>query len=297
MRVITKILVGIFCALRLIVPAVSHAQVGLLVVAHGAGAEWNAPVRQTVAAVRWDGPVALAFLMGEERVTSGWDSAVVRLVREGAQRIVVVPMMVSSFGEHVDQLRWLTGELDHLPAVLMQHAHGTRQLPPVPMQMTPALDDAPELAEAIAIRWNALLPQDRRRAAVLIAHGPNEDAAAAKWVTNLLPVSAGLEAAGVPAVRIALLRDDAPPEVRARAIGALRDTTRRLAAMTGDSVVVLPVLISSGSITATTIPRDLEGLPVRYVRLPLAPLAPLSRWIERVGRATPPRPTPAPRAP
>ena len=49
-----------------------------------------------------------------------------------------------------------------------------------------------------------------------------------------------------------------------------------------DSVVVLPVLISSGSIDREKLPRDLEGLPVRYLRASLAPLPPLARWIERI---------------
>jgi hypothetical protein len=42
------------------------------------------------------------------------------------------------------------------------------------------------------------------------------------------------------------------------------------------------VLISSGTINTVKIPRDLEGMPVRYVPTALAPHAELSRWIERV---------------
>ncbi|HWA15968.1 MAG TPA: hypothetical protein VG817_06035, partial [Gemmatimonadales bacterium] len=70
---------------------------------------------------------------------------------------------------------------------------------------------------------------------------------------------------------------------RAAAVSAMRDTITALAQRTQDSVVVLPVLISSGPLLDTTVPGDLKALPVRYVRLPLAPLPVLARWIERMG--------------
>ncbi|MGH7673774.1 MAG: hypothetical protein ACREMV_00765, partial [Gemmatimonadales bacterium] len=57
-------------------------------------------------------------------------------------------------------------------------------------------------------------------------------------------------------------------------------TVRALAAGR-DSVLVLPILVSTSSITRVKIPRDLDGLPVRYVPTPLAPHPALARWIER----------------
>jgi len=81
-----------------------------------------------------------------------------------------------------------------------------------------------------------------------------------------------------------LLRDDAPPPVRAEAVSLMRDTIQALASRAHDSVVVMPVLISTGTIDRTKIPRDVEGLPVRYSAQPLAPLPQLARWIERVAQ-------------
>ena len=85
--------------------------------------------------------------------------------------------------------------------------------------------------------------------------------------------------------QVYLLRDDARAEVRAGAVAALRDSVRALAETHRDSVVVLPLLISSGAITREKIPRDLEGLPVRYHPIPLAPHPALARWIHRVAEA------------
>ena len=43
------------------------------------------------------------------------------------------------------------------------------------------------------------------------------------------------------------------------------------ASASGDSVTVVPVLISTGKIDRVTIPNDLAGLPVRYAPLVLSP--------------------------
>ena len=268
-------------ALLAAAPVAAPAQEGLLVVAHGAGAEWNARVRETVAQVQWDGPVELAFLMGEEKESAGWNAAVAKLAAEGAERIVVVPLMVSSFGSHYRQIRYYAGELAELPKELASHDHGTHSAPPVPMRVTAALDAAPELAAALGARWVELDEADRRRPLLLVAHGPNDSTDAVRWIAHITEVSEGLRARTRSDLHVALLRDDAPAEVRHAAVAAMRDTVLAMAERASDSVVAMPVMISSGSITRIKIPADLDGLPIRYRAEPLAPRAELARWIER----------------
>ena len=273
----------IAAALLLALPAAARAQQGLLLVAHGAGHEWNARVRETLAQVRWTrGPAGVAFLMGEEADSAGWDAAVARLIRDGAKEIVVVPLMVSSHGSHYRQIRYYAGELDSLPPELASHDHGpAHAAPAVPMRVTPALDAAPELAQALAGRWSALDERDRGRPLLLVAHGPNSAGDAERWIADISAVSEGLRRATGRELHVALLRDDAPAAVRAAAVQAMRDSVLAMAARAGDSVVAMPVMISSGSITRTRIPRDLADLPLRYHAEPLAPQAVLARWIER----------------
>jgi len=253
---------------------------GLLVVAHGAEPAWNARVQETVAQVRWArGPVALAFLMGQD-MSADWDAAVDTLVAGGVQRIVVVPLLVSSHSGHYRQIAYCAGALDTLQGTDAPAPCHRRS--PVPMRMTPALDAAPHLGAALAGAWSALGPADRARPVVLVAHGPNPDSEAQLWLANLGKTTApAFRAAGQTAeLRVGLLRDDAPPPVRAAAVAALRDTIQRLAAAARDSVVVLPVLISSGAIDQVRMPRDLAGLPIRFVPVSLAPRPELARWIE-----------------
>jgi sirohydrochlorin ferrochelatase len=228
-------------------------------------------------------------LMGPEAVTAGWDSAVARLRREGASAITVVPLMVSSHGAHYRQIEFYVGLRDSWEGLGTMHDHAVSRPPPVPARVTPALDAAPELGAALAAGWSALDSSDRRRPVVLIAHGPTAEAEARDWTDNLSRAAIpALQGAGLRApVRIGLLRDDAPASERGSAIAAIRDTVQRLASDVGDSVVVLPVLISSGAINRVKIPHDLAGLPVRYTPSPLAPRAELARWIERIAAGTP----------
>jgi hypothetical protein len=116
-----------------------------------------------------------------------------------------------------------------------------------------------------------------------VAHGPSTDAEAALWVRDL--ELAAREIGGDMRVRVGLLRDDASPPVRAAAIALIHETVNALAAVGGDTVAVLPVLISSGRIDGATIPKDLSGLPVSYTAVSLAPHGALARWIERMALA------------
>lgn len=260
------------------------AQTGLLVVAHGATADWNGKVRETVAQVNWTpGPKALAFLMGPEAESAGWSRAVEQLVRDGAREIVVVPLMVSTHGSHYRQIRFYAGELDRLPPELEAHNHGPAGPPPVPMRVSPALDAAPELQEAVAIRWQQLDAVRRQAPLVLLGHGPTADDDAAQWTGAFDTALARLRGLGhVGESRPALLRDDAPPPIRAKAIRRMRDTITALAARSRDSVTVMTVLIAEGQMTRTRIPKDLDGLPIRYAPMGLTPLPVIARWIERV---------------
>lgn len=261
------------------------AQTGLLVVAHGSDSSWNERVREVMAEVRWDGPQRLAFLMGPEAVTASWDAAVAGLLADGADSLVVVPLMVSTHGSHVRQIEHYAGLRAELPPELAQmgHDHHAAARPSVPVRVTAALDAAPELGEALAARWDELPAADRARPLVLVAHGPTAVEDVVPWITGIRRATAPLERAlrGQP-LHVGLLRDDAPPEVRAAAVAGLRDTITTLAAAHGDSVTVMTVLVSSGQINRVKVPRDLDGMPMRYVGAALAPHPAIARWIERM---------------
>jgi sirohydrochlorin ferrochelatase len=273
---------ALLTAFHLAAPVTLFAQDGLLVVAHGANAAWNAQVRETVRQVDWPhGRVAVAFLMGDEAESAGWDAAVRELEAAGSRRIVVVPLMVSSHGSHYRQIRHYAGELADLPAELEAHNHGTAGLAAVPMRVTPALDHAPEVAVALAARW-AAASGAAGSPLVLLGHGPQSEEDLARWHEAFDSYAAALRKAGYAGeIRVQFLRDDAPAPVRSRAIQDLRDTVTALAARAADSVSVMTVLIATGPMTSARIPNDIAGLPVRYLPIGVTPHPAIARWIER----------------
>ena len=152
------------------------------------------------------------------------------------------------------------------------------------MAVTPALDASPEMLDALVERWRGLDRRPPQRAAR--PAGPRTRrirTTRRRWIAAFQSALDQLKSAGHSADgRSALLRDDAAPEVRAASIREMRDTVSALAARSNDSVTVMTVLISQGGMQRVTIPRDLEGLPVRYAPVSLTPLAAIARWIERV---------------
>ncbi len=258
----------------------------MIVVAHGGGPEWNAGVFAAVQQAKLGQPVEVAFLMGPAAAQHRFQDAVSRLRQAGASRAIVVPMFVSSRSGHVDQIRWLMGLTEQLDTVMHHHLHMSgieRPTDRMPLTLTPAIDDAAELVEALAARAESLRPDPATRSALLlVGHGPNLEAEYAFWMEHLRRVAAGVrERTGWRDVRIGLVKDDAPTAERAEAVRHVRDLTELQAAAARDSVTVVPVLLAPGKLTKVGLPRDLANLPIRYTGEPLLPHPAMGRWIAR----------------
>lgn len=282
------------------VPPPPRARIGTILVAHGGSKEWNDHVRAILAQARIDGPAEVSFLMGPEARTARFHEAVERLVAQGVEQITVVPMMVSSHSEHYQQIRYLAGATDSLDHSLHAHmGHGglERARATVPITVTPALDDAHELATALADRAGAAGRAPAEHALFLVGHGPNTAEDYAHWMEHLRRVAERVrELTGFRDVRVDLVRDDAPPHVRREAVRRVRELIGMQQALTGREVVVIPVLISKGRISRETFLADLAGLPVVYPGEPLLPHPALARWIERRARDASPGAASAPPA-
>jgi sirohydrochlorin ferrochelatase len=98
---------------------------------------------------------------------------------------------------------------------------------------------------------------------------------------NLRVVADSVKAQGGFAdVRVELVRDDAPAAVRTEAVLRVRELIEMQRRLTGRDVLVVPVLVSKGSINRDKLPRDLEGMPMVYSGEPLLPHPEMVRWIE-----------------
>jgi sirohydrochlorin ferrochelatase len=262
-----------------------EGRVGTIVVAHGGSAEWNGHVRTVAKLVQTGGPVEVSFLMGPEAATTRFQDVAARLEKAGVDSIVVVPMLVSSHSEHYQQVRFLAGltdSINHALHAMMGHAKLEPVSVGVPITVSRSLDDSPVMADILAERALALTRTPSRQALFLVGHGPTTAEDYAHWMTNLRPVADTIRRRTQFAdVRVDLVRDDAPPMVRAEAVKRVRELIEMQHRITEDTVVVVPILISKGRVSRETFMKDLAGLPVRYSGEPLLPHPGLARWVEQ----------------
>ena len=265
-------------------PAVKAGPVGVILIAHGAEPSWNAEVERIAHTAQTGGPLEIAYLMGPAAREHRFQDAASRLARAGVGQIVIVPLLVSSHSGHYEQIRWLAGETDTLSEMMTHHLEMsglTRASVDVPLRLARALDDAPQMAHVLAERARALATAPATQALFLVGHGPNSAEDYAFWMKNLRVVADSVRAAtGFRDVRVDLVRDDAPAPVRAEAVMRVRELIAMQRALTGQPVVVVPVLVSKGRVSREKFMADLAGLDVVYSGEPLLPHPELARWIE-----------------
>ena len=259
-------------------------RVGTVIVAHGGDSLWNSRVLDVATAARTSGPVEVSFLMGPAAQRTRFQDAVARLRTQNVTEVVVVPMLVSSYSGHYDQIRWLAGENIALDTTMMHHLHMsgiTRPAAGVPIRLARAMDDASQVGRVLADRALALTREPRDRALFIVGHGPNSAEDYAAWMKNLRPVADSVKRmTGFRDVRVDLVRDDAPAEVRAEAVRRMRELIELQHLITGREVIVVPVLVSKGTVSRDRVPADLAGLPVVYAGEPLLPHPAMARWVE-----------------
>jgi sirohydrochlorin ferrochelatase len=258
--------------------------VGTILVAHGSNADWNRPVLEIAEQAPTGGPTEVALLMGDHVAEHRFQDAAARLVEQGADRIVVVPLLASSHSSHYDQVRYLTGDLEDLGETMMHHLHMAgihRAEVEVPIRLTSALDASMEIADILAERALAQTDDPSGQALYIVGHGPNAAEHNARWMENLRLVADSVATlTGFRDVKLGMVRDDAPDPVRAEAVRSIRETIELQHALTRRDVVVVPILISKGYVTGK-LRKDLAGLPVVFDGEGLLPHPALASWIAR----------------
>lgn len=303
-------------ALAAAAPAAPHAETpsepvqGVLLLAHGGRAEWNAAVLDLVRELNADWPAEAAFGMATRR---NIQEAIDRLHARGVSSIVAVPLFVSSHSSVIRSTEYLLGLRDDAPAALaafarMDHGahggegttattgtshtagnmnHAADPTSPVvsraPIRMTDALDRHPLVAAMLVDRARAVSRDPAREVVVLVAHGPVPDDDNARWLADMEAL-AGLMRARTAYKRIEFqtVRDDAPAPVRAAAAAELRNRVEQIT-MSGDRALIVPLLLAYGGIEEGIRTR-LDGL--EYVMAPqgLLPDARIAEWVREVVR-------------
>lgn len=260
----------------------STGEVGVLVLAHGGSWRWNQTVREAVAQAHLDCPTEVAFGMGmHAKEVKRLQRAVEQLERRKVNRIVVVPLLVSSSSEVMRQFEYLFGVREHGP----WETHAKPLALHVPVVMAAPLDDDPAVAQVLVERARAMSRTPEQEAVVLIAHGPNAEDDNAAWLHTMERLARQVQAQGhFRAVLPVTMRDDASKPVREEATHQMRALVQ--AQSQHGRTLVVPLLLANGGIEAK-IPKRLHGLAYLYQRQTLLPHPALSQWIaRRVAAAT-----------
>jgi hypothetical protein len=288
-------------AFALLFARTSAADPGVLLLAHGGSAEWNGRVAELAAKVNATRSTEIAFGMATRANIQG---AIDRLVARGVTEIVAVPLFVSSWSTVITSTEYLLGLRTEAPAALAAYAkmsHGpapagtsaaattgheghhlvdgtTPIKSPVPVRMTPALNDHPIVADILASRARAISRNASQEALIVVAHGPNEDGDNRRWLADMGSLAARIkQSESFPSIDYLTLRDDAPKPVRDAATTQLRGIVQRELSA-GRRVLIVPLLISFGGIERGLRER-LDGLTYTMTDAALMPDDRLVAWV------------------
>lgn len=123
---IRKMKKALLCLSLALFGSVSFAQnqsVGVMILAHGAGEQWNQQVLDATKPVAAKYPTEVAFGMA---LPSAMQAAVDKLEAAGVTKIVVVPLFISSHSFIIRQSEYLMGVREKLadPPMVMDHGTG-----------------------------------------------------------------------------------------------------------------------------------------------------------------------------
>lgn len=285
-----------------LVSAPSFAETGILLLAHGGSAEWNAHVVGLARTIDRTKPVEVGFGMATR---GNIQAAVDRLAARGVTEIVAVPLFVSSWSAVVTSTEYLLGLRAERPPALalfakMEHpdpvASPTGASPvghdaqaasmgttpvvsKVPItRMTPALNQHPLVAEILTMRGRSISRNPAGEAVVIVAHGPSSDADNNRWLQDMSVLARAMaRAERFASVDYLTVRDDAPRAIRDTATAQLRALVSARAGE-GRRVLIVPLLLAFGGIERGIATR-LEGLPYTMAGAALLPDDRLVTWV------------------
>lgn len=219
----------------------AEANLGVLVMAHGGGDDWNRHVSASVSVLRERIPLAVAFGMANPHTLQ---TALGELGALGASTIAVVRLFLSG-ASFLHQTEFLFGLRPDPPArAMMGHRMvAGAELPLLDTEARVLLDmdgmaGSEQVNGIVAARAGASSPDPARTGVVLIAHGMGAEEENQRLLDAMENSAGGLRSTGYGEVQVAALREDWA-EARARAEQAIRATVSRMGER-WDHVIVIP---------------------------------------------------------
>lgn len=232
---------------------------GVLVVAHGVNdPKWTNPVWEVVYELKANlpYPVALGFL---EEVEPNIPKAVEELNKAGVNRIIAVPLFISSYSNHIEEIKYILRLRKTPPG----EASLEQANPQGEVVLTPAIDDHPLMAEVLAEQIVPLIKNAGSEIGVLAAHGSDSLEGQTIWVNNLRSLESQIQERLVNKlkdIRHGFLFEGLTPSLREAVSASIHSD--------GATALVVPVMVSEGYFTGRKIPGILKEFPNGAYRYP-----------------------------
>lgn len=244
--------------------------------------------KKAVAALREDlgtgVPIAVAFVGTD---TASLKRGVASLEESKVGKIVAVPLFTDSGSEVLDRIRYILG-LKGVASKTMRRAARMKRKGRVvlslkrvktrlPLIMTPALDAHPLMAEVLTARARALSRNPRGEIVILVASGPSDSRGRRAVKRTMKDLSQMIwERGNFKSVEGAMLRGDAPQNIRKKAAAKLRKRVSRLALK--GRVIVIPYLLTEGE-ARDRIAAALKGLRYAWDGNTILPHDNVAAWV------------------
>lgn len=258
---------------------------GVMVMAHGGSEEWNAHLAEAVEPLQERFPVETALGMAD---AGSIEEAVRRLESRGVNHVGVVRVFVSGESWYDRTLQILGVQNGAPPRPDQASIEEARARMRMPMGFwkvdtdlafhvsVDGLADAAEIDEVVTSRIRGLSSDPANEVAVVIAHGPGDDAENERWLEKIAQRTgrAG-EETGLREIRVFTLREDWP-EKRAEAEAEIRAYIEQ-ANSRGLAPIVVPFRLQGFGPYESI----LDQLDYRADGLGLLPHANVALWVSR----------------
>lgn len=260
---------------------------GIMIMAHGGGDDWNQEVIESIAPIREQYPVDIAFGMAD---AGSIERSIRTLESQGVTHIGVVRLFVSgeSWYKRTEQI---LGLREGAPEKSPRDYHSDHISHAMPMgfwrvpssasfaMSKEGLAEADEMGRVLLSRAQRLSTNPANEDIVVLAHGPGHDAENKRWISYIDARAEAIRSAHpFHDVKVFTLREDWP-EKREGAEKKIRDYVQESSAA-GRTTLVLPFRVQGFGPYAEV----LSGLPYKADELGLLPHTEVTAWIESQGQ-------------
>jgi len=203
-------------------------------------------------------------------------TAVDQLEAAGATTIVVLPSETSETSSLVRQWHYMFGLTDNSGYLEVPRVRTKAR---VVMASSPTR--SPIIGRILGENLRTASREPAREAALLVMHGPEKKEENDDELRNLAKLAAvAREVSGISEVFYGSLQDDAPPDVRAANVAAMRDWIAKATAA-GKTVLLEPVLLTAGGRVSQKIRKDFDGLEYTFVDKGMIGHPLFAEWVQQ----------------